>query len=152
SGLRTGTFGMARETAAFYNDFVRAGVSEGLGIGESLGRALLESRNADSSLLASAYRLGIPVTVHVALGTDIVHIHPNADVAAFGEGTLRDFRILIHQMETLPTGGVLLNLGSAVILPEVLLKAIAVLRNRHGKAFTDFLGVNFDFIQHYRSN
>jgi len=154
TGLQAGTFGMARETAAFYNDTIRQGVAEGCGIGECLGRALLEANapHADKSLLASAYRLNIPLTVHVALGTDIVHCHPNADGAAFGEGTLRDFRILTHQMANLARGGVLLNLGSAVLLPEVLLKAIALLRNRDPENFTDFLGVNFDFIQHYRSN
>lgn len=154
AGLRSGTFGMARETSAFYNDTIRRGVAAGLGVGECLGRALLEADapHADKSLLAAAYRLNIPLTVHIALGTDIVHCHPNADGAALGEGTLRDFRILTHQMANLAHGGVLLNLGSAVVLPEVLLKAIALLRNRDPEGFTDFLGVNFDFIQHYRSN
>jgi hypothetical protein len=88
----------------------------------------------------------------MALGTDIVHCHPNADGGALGEATLRDFRILTEQMSRLPRGGVLVNLGSAVVLPEVLLKAIALLRNRDPEGFTDFLGVNFDFIQSYRSN
>ncbi len=154
SGLRTGTFGMARETAEFYNGSIAEGVGQGLGVGESLGRALhiVKAPHAPSSLLASAYALGIPVTVHIALGTDIVHCHPSADGPAMGEGTLRDFRILTHCMQNLANGGVLMNLGSAVVLPEVLLKAVALLRNRHGGAFTDFLGVNFDFIQHYRSN
>jgi hypothetical protein len=155
AGLRSGTFGMARETAAFYNETIREGVGrQALGVGESLGKALLEANApyADKSLLAAAYRLGVPLTVHIALGTDIVHCHPNADGAALGEGTLRDFRILTQQMANLAHGGVLLNLGSAVVLPEVLLKAIALLRNRYAQDFTDFLGVNFDFIQHYRSN
>lgn len=153
-GLRSGTFGMARETAAFYNDTIQRGVAEGMGIGESLGKALLatDAPHIDKSLLAAAYRLNIPLTVHVALGTDIVHCHPNADGTAFGEGSLRDFRILTYQMMGLAGGGVLMNLGSAVVLPEVLLKGIALLRNRDPKGFTDFLGVNFDFIQHYRSN
>lgn len=154
SGLNTGTFGMAAETAAFYNDTIREGVHKGEGIGECLGRALIE-QNADyaaDSLLASAYQLNVPITVHIALGTDIVHCHPNADGAALGEGTLRDFRILTQQMQNLAGGGVLMNLGSAVVLPEVLLKAVALLRNRDPQGFTDFLGVNFDFIQHYRSN
>jgi hypothetical protein len=154
SGLQSGTFGMARETAAFYNETIRRGVAEGMGLGECLGRALLEADApyAGCSLLASAYRLNIPLTLHVALGTDIVHCHPNADGGALGVGSLRDFRILTHQMQGLPQGGVLLNLGSAVVLPEVLLKAIALLRNRDPEGFTDFLGVNFDFIQSYRSN
>ncbi len=154
AGLRSGTFGMARETAAFYNETIRQGVPEGLGLGESLGRALIVANapNAHLSLLASAYRLNLPFTLHIALGTDIVHCHPNADGGALGAGSLRDFRILTHQMQALPHGGVLLNLGSAVVLPEVLLKAIALLRNRDPDGFTDFLGVNFDFIQSYRSN
>jgi hypothetical protein len=154
SGLQTGTFGMAAETAAFYNDNVKSGVAQGLGIGEALGEALVDqdTRFRQFSLLAAAYRLGIPLTVHVAVGTDIVHTHPNASGEALGEGSLRDFRILTKQMESLSHGGVLTNLGSAVVLPEVLLKAIALLRNRHKQSYTDFLGVNFDFIQHYRSN
>jgi hypothetical protein len=154
SGLQTGTFGMAAETAAFYNDAVTEGVAAGLGIGESIGKALVESGapHAAYSLLASAHRLGVPVTVHVAIGTDIVHMHPQASGAALGEGSLRDFRILTQQMAGLAGGGVLMNLGSAVVLPEVLLKAIALLRNRDPEGFTDFLGVNFDFIQQYRSN
>lgn len=154
AGLQSGTFGMSRETAAFYNETLTAGVRSGLGIGESLGKALHEQNApyADKSLLASAYRLEVPLTVHIALGTDIVHFHPNADGAAMGNGTMRDFRILTHQMANLAQGGVLFNLGSAVVLPEVLLKAIALLRNRDPVGFTRFLGVNFDFIQQYRSN
>ncbi len=154
SGLQSGTFGMSAETAAFYNGTISAGVSNRLGVGECLGKALVEANApfTESSLLAAAYRLGIPLTVHVAIGTDIVHAHPNADGAALGEGSMRDFRILTHQMEGLAGGGVLLNIGSAVVLPEVLLKSIALLRNRHKGTFTDFLGVNLDFIQGYRSN
>jgi hypothetical protein len=153
-GLQTGTFGMARETAEFYNGAVTAGVADGLGIGEAIGGALTAAGapHANLSLLASAHRIGVPVTVHVAMGTDIVHMHPQASGAALGEGSLRDFRILTQQMAGLAAGGVLMNLGSAVVLPEVLLKAIALLRNRDPERFTDFLGVNFDFIQHYRSN
>lgn len=154
AGLQAGTFGMARETAAFYNETIARGVAQGLGVGEALGQALVDAGApcADKSLLAAAYRLHIPVTVHIAVGTDIIHMHPNADGAAYGVGSLRDFRILTHQMQGLARGGVLMNLGSAVVLPEVLLKAIALLRNRDPQGFTDFLGVNFDFIQHYRSN
>ncbi len=153
-GLQSGTFGMARETAAFHNTAVAEGARRGEGAGEALGRALMESNapHAGASLLASAYRLNVPITIHMALGADIVHIHPDADPSALGEATMRDFRILTHQMGSLAGGGVLLNVGSAVVLPEVLLKAIALLRNRHGDAFTEFLGVNLDFVQHYRSN
>lgn len=153
SGLKSGTFGMCRETAAFYNEAINRARSEGLGAGEELGRCLLErdARFAQYSLTAAGYRLGVPVTVHIAIGTDIVHMHPGADGASLGEASLRDFRILTAAMESLADGGVLLNLGSAVVLPEVLLKAIAVLRNQTTD-FTGLFGVNFDFIQHYRSN
>jgi hypothetical protein len=154
SGLQSGLFGMAEETAAFYNGAIKAGYAEGMGAGEAIGRALVQANapNGHASLLASAYRLGVPVTVHIALGTDIVHCHPNADGPALGDATLRDFRILTQAMADLSNGGVLMNLGSAVVLPEVLLKAVSLLRNRDPEGFTDFLGVNFDFIQHYRSN
>ena len=154
AGLRSGLFGMARETAAFYNAATESARAGGLGLGEALGRALRETRapHARASLLAAADELGVPLTVHVALGTDIVHCHPSASGAAYGEASLRDFRILTHAMQGLAGGGVLLNLGSAVVLPEVLLKAIALLRNRDPQGFTGFLGVNFDFIQQYRSN
>jgi hypothetical protein len=152
-GLQTGTFGVARETAAFYNGAIRRAQQEGLGAGEALGLALREAGapHARHSLVAEAYRLGVPVTVHIALGTDIVHMHPGADGAALGEASLRDFRILTAAMRGLAPGGVLLNIGSAVVLPEVLLKAIALLRNE-SLSFTGFLGVNLDFLQQYRSN
>ena len=152
-GLREGTFGMSRDTAAFYNHALQCGQHERLGAGESLGRALLEKNAPCShlSLLAQAYRLKIPVTVHIAIGTDIVHIHPVASGAALGETSLRDFRILTSAMQTLSHGGVLMNIGSAVILPEVLLKAIAVLRNQSAQ-FTDFLGVDVDFAVQYRAH
>lgn len=153
-GLREGTFGMARETAAFLNDAARRARDEGLGFGETLGIALNASAapHREASLLAAAGRLGVPLSVHVAIGTDIVHMHPGADGAAIGDASMRDFRILVRAMEDLAEGGVLLNLGSAVVLPEVILKAIALLRNRHGERFTAFLGANLDFMQHYRSN
>lgn len=152
--LGRGNFGMAAETAAFYNGAIADAACDGLGAGEGLGRALVRAgaQHAAVSLLASAYRMGVPVTVHIAVGTDIVHMHPCADGAALGAASLRDFRILTECMRSLANGGVLANLGSAVVLPEVLLKAVSLLRNRSGEAFTDFLGVNFDFIQHYRSN
>ena len=154
AGLQRGTFGMARETAAFYNGAIRSGEARGLGAGECLGAALIEAQppHGDSSVVAAAHRLGIPLTVHIALGADIVHCHPDALGSALGGASLRDFRILTEAMRGLADGGVLLNIGSAVLLPEVLLKAIALLRNRLGEAFTGFLGVNFDFIQSYRSN
>ena len=107
--------------------------------------------HADISLMAQAYRLGVPVTVHIAIGTDIVHMHPSANGAALGETSLRDFRILTAAMRSLSNGGVLLNLGSAVILPEVLLKAIATLRNQDAH-FANFLGVDVDFAVQYRAH
>lgn len=150
--LAQGTFGMASEPAAFINEALRQAYVHGLGAGEALGRALLEQHapKANLSLLAAGYRLQIPVTVHIALGTDIVHMHRSADGAAYGETSLRDFRILTEAMQGLAGGGVLLNIGSAVILPEVLLKAMALLRNR-SQTFTDFLGVDCDFIRQHRA-
>ncbi|HSV73007.1 MAG TPA: hypothetical protein VLH79_04545 [Chthonomonadales bacterium] len=151
-GLRTGLFGMAEETAQCLNEGARIASARGMGLGEALGEMLAGAPHAEASVLASAHRAGIPLTVHVAMGTDVVHMHPEASGAAIGEASLRDFRILTHAMEGLANGGVLMNLGSAVVLPEVLLKAIATLRNVRGDAFSRFLGVNLDFIQHYRSN
>jgi len=151
-GLRTGLFGMARETAGLLNEGARIACERGLGLGEALGARLAEAPHAGASVLAAAHHACVPVTVHVGIGTDIVHMHPEADGAAIGAASLRDFRILTHAMQDLAGGGVLMNLGSAVVLPEVLLKAIATLRNVHGDAFSGFLGANFDFIQHYRSN
>lgn len=151
-GLKQGTFGMARDTATFYNQAIQCGQQERLGAGESLGRALLEQNPpyGHLSLLMQSYRLGIPTTIHIAIGTDIVHMHPVANGAALGDTSLRDFRILTAVMQDLPHGGVLLNLGSAVILPEVLLKGIAMLRNTDPD-FTDFLGVDVDFAVQYRA-
>lgn len=151
-GLQTGTFGMAAETALFYNEALRQARSEKLGGGEALGRAMvkLNAPHQHYSLLATAYQMQIPLTVHSAIGTDIVHMHPSADGAAIGEASLRDFHILTAAMRDLAHGGVLLNIGSAVLLPEVLLKAIALLRNE-SLDFTDFLGVNMDFMQQYRA-
>ena len=126
---------------------------DGLGIGASLGRYLVARRPAhlDASLLAAAWRLGLPATVHVALGTDIVHMHPACDPAAVGRGTHLDFRSFAGEVARLGGGGVYLNVGSAVLLPEVFLKAVTLARNL-GHAVTDFAAVNLDFIQSYRPN
>jgi hypothetical protein len=149
--LADGSFGMAKETGDFINGTVRKAAKEELGLGEALGKALVEQQapNLDVSLLGQAYRLQIPVTVHVAVGTDIVHQHPSADGAAMGEASLRDFRILARQVADLGEGGVVLNAGSAVVLPEVFLKALTVARNL-GHCCKDFTTANFDMIQHYR--
>lgn len=151
-GLRDGTFGMAEETHAFVNGAVAAGVARGEGLGEAVGRALLaaEAPHAEISLLAQAAALELPFTVHVAIGTDVVHMHPSADGAAIGEGSLRDFRRLAGMVADL-SGGVLLNFGSAVIMPEVLLKAFAVTRNLGGM-LDGCLSVDFDMVRHYRSS
>jgi len=152
-GMRTGMFGMAEETAEFLNTVAVAAARDGLGYGEALGKTLLETKatNATVSLLATAYECRIPLTVHVSIGCDIVHMHPSADGAAIGEASLRDFRILTEAMRELGNGGVLINFGSAVVLPEVILKAITTLVNL-GCDLSGMLGVNVDFVQHYRSN
>jgi hypothetical protein len=148
-GLADGSFGMVRETGDFFHDTLRASPSEGFG--EALGRRLLEEDNGNDakSIVASGYRLGIPVSVHVAIGTDIVHQHPSLPAAALGEATYRDFRILCAALSRMETGGVVLNIGSAVVLPEVFLKALTVVRNLGFKAH-DIVTANFDMLQHYR--
>ncbi len=152
-GMRTGTFGMARETADFLNGAAIAACKGSMGFGESLGLALVETDapNRSISLLAAAYECDVPVTIHACIGCDIVHMHPGADGAAIGEASMRDFRILTQAMRDLGNGGVLINLGSAVVLPEVVLKAITSLINL-GDSMKGMLGVNLDFVQHYRSN
>ncbi|MDH7600892.1 MAG: hypothetical protein QHI38_01940 [Armatimonadota bacterium] len=151
--LPSGTFGTAKETAEFVNGCASRACRESMGFGEALGKVLCEVRapHAGLSVLAAAYESNIPVTVHVSIGCDIVHMHPSADGAAIGECTHRDFRILTQAMSDLGQGGVLLNIGSAVVLPEVILKALAVLVNL-GYDLSDMLGANLDFIQQYRSN
>jgi hypothetical protein len=149
--LGSGGFGMADETGRLINDAVRAGAKDNLGMGEAVGRQLqlMRTDHADKSLLHAAYEAGVPVTVHVAIGTDIVHIHPSADGASIGQTTLHDFRLLCSLVRELDGGGVYLNLGSAVVLPEVFLKTVTVVRNL-GHKLQDFSTANFDFIQQYR--
>jgi hypothetical protein len=149
--LEDGSFGMAADTAILINDGARRAVRTGEGFGEAVG-ALLGERKAPHrrrALLARAYEMQIPYTLHVAVGTDIVHQHPVTDGAAIGEASLRDFRIFAQGISRLGHGGVILNLGSAVIMPEVFLKALTVVRNLGYDAF-DFTSANFDMIQHYR--
>ncbi len=149
--LQTGAFGMAEETGHGINQAIKDGVADGLGIGESLGRYLANQKPAFASysLFLQAYARNIPVTVHVTIGTDIIHNHPNISPAAVGEGSHRDFLILARLIEGLHEGGVYLNCGSAVTLPEVFLKCITLVRNS-GQALQDFTTANLDFIQHYR--
>lgn len=150
--IDSGRFGMAEETGRILNEAIVAGVKEGKGIGEAIGSYIhLRKRQFPhhrTSLLATGARLGIPVTVHVALGTDIIHMHPSADGAAIGAGSLLDFRKLVAVVAGME-GGVYLNVGSAVILPEVFLKTVTLGRNL-GHALTDITTVNMDFLPHYR--
>ncbi len=150
SALGPGAFGMARETGADLNRAITDGVGRGLGIGQAVGEYLrtLAPPHVDQSVVAAAARLGIPVTVHVAIGTDIIHMHPDASGAALGEGSLRDFRYFATCVAAL-RAGVYLNCGSAVILPEVFLKAVAVARNS-GHSLDGLTTVNLDFLRHYR--
>jgi hypothetical protein len=151
-GLEDGSFGMAAETADMVNGAVIQGDAQDLGFGESLGLFLEETKakNRKLSLLASCYRLKVPVTVHVGIGTDIIHQHPSFDGAAAGSASHRDFRIL-SQVITKLSGGVVLNIGSSVILPEVYLKTLTVARNL-GHQVKNFTTANFDMVQHYRPN
>jgi len=148
--LCTGTFGMAKETGSQINGAISRGVAAGLGIGRSMGEFIDSSDfpNKKGSIFGEAFSLDIPTTVHVAVGSDIIHMHPEADGAAIGEGSLRDFRLLSSVVADLE-GGVYINLGSAVILPEVFLKALTVARNL-GHKVEEFTTVNMDFVQHYR--
>jgi deoxyhypusine synthase len=148
--LCTGTFGMAKETGQMLNNAINNGVKKGHGIGRSIGEFIDSSDFSfkDKSIFRAAYTLNIPATVHVAVGSDIIHMHPEADGASIGEGSLDDFRLFTSVVADLE-GGVYINLGSAVILPEVFLKALTIARNL-GNKVEEFTTVNMDFIQHYR--
>lgn len=145
-----GEFGMAEETGKLLNGAIKNGVKKGWGIGKSVGEMINKSKYPykDLSILAAGARLDIPVTVHVAIGTDIIHIHPQMDGKATGEGSSRDFKLFAGVVANLE-GGVYLNIGSAVLLPEVFLKALTLVRNL-GYKVKNFTTVNMDFIQHYR--
>jgi hypothetical protein len=148
--LGAGRFGMAQETGELLNQVIRRGADRKQGLGQAVAAYLSESAPAhvEQSLLASAHRLGIPVTVHVAIGTDIIHMHPAASGAAIGETSLRDFRYFTASVARL-TRGVYLNCGSAVVLPEVFLKAVALARNQ-GVSLEGLTTVNIDFMRMYR--
>jgi hypothetical protein len=156
--LPDGRFGASEETGREMNLAIAEGnrpelnINEPLGMGEALGKrleALAKAEFAPHSVLVGAYKSAVPVTVHVAIGTDTPHTHPLADPAAIGATTHRDFRLLCSLVRGLDKGGVYLNLGSAVVLPEVFLKAVSVVRNL-GHPLAEFATVNFDFLQHYR--
>lgn len=150
AALGDGSFGMVRETCAFLSDAIAKSSDSGAGLGKAVGQAILDHQLplADQSILAAGALLGVPVTVHVAMGTDIIHMHPGFDPEKAGGASHRDFRLLASIVASLEKG-VYLNVGSAVILPEVFLKATTLVRNL-GYTLDDFTTVNMDFIKHYR--
>ena len=150
SALKQGDFGMSEETSAFLNNAIIAGYKKGIGLGESIGEALEGSdfKYLNYSVIYNAYRYNIPVTVHVAVGTDIIHMSPSCSGEAVGETSLRDFKVFCNTIKELE-GGVYFNIGSAVVLPEIFLKAVTLVRNL-GYTLSEFVTVNLDFIRHYR--
>ena len=150
AALGDGSFGMAHETCAFLGQAIKSIQGNKTGLGEAIGRAIIDKQlpMMDQSILAAGVRLGIPVTVHVAIGTDIIHMHPDFDPQRTGAATHRDFRQFSSMVATLEKG-VYLNVGSAVILPEIFLKATTLVRNL-GYVLDEFTAVNLDFIKHYR--
>ncbi len=149
--LHSGDFGFSEETGGGMNRALKDGVGRDIGFGQAIGQAILnqDHPHKEYSLLAACAQKGIPITVHVALGTDIIHQHPEADGAVTGEMTFRDFRLLTSVVADLGDGGVWLNVGSAVLLPEVFLKALSVAQNL-GYHVDGFTTANFDMVQHYR--
>jgi hypothetical protein len=153
AGLGEGQFGMAEETGKYLNEIAKLSHRIRIGYGEAAGQFLssgiLEVKHAESSVLVAAYKHRIPVTIHLAIGTDIPHMHPAANGAALGDATHHDFRLFCALVDRMHPGGVYLNWGSAVLLPEVFLKAVSVVRNL-GIPLRPITTANFDFIQHYR--
>jgi hypothetical protein len=153
AGLADGTFGMAEETGRDMNAAFVRGMREGWGMGESLARDLAERddlANPELSILLQSHRLGVPYTLHPAIGAEIIHQHPAADGAAIGDTGHRDFRRLAGALPGLDGGGVVINFGSAVVMPEVFLKALTVARNLNDGAPRSFTAVDFDMLRHYR--
>jgi hypothetical protein len=153
AGLGEGQFGMAEETGKYLNEIAKLSHRIRIGYGEAAGQFLnsgiLDVKHSDSSVLVAAYKHRIPVTIHLAIGTDIPHMHPTASGAALGDATHHDFRLFCALVDRMQPGGVYLNWGSAVLLPEVFLKAVSVVRNL-GVPLRPITTANFDFIQHYR--
>ena len=149
--LHCGAFGMAEETGRDINAALKGGVADGIGYGEAVGRFICANNNPyrGQSLLATCYSKGIPATVHVAVGTDIIHQHPDCDGAVLGQATFTDFRLFTSVVSDLGNGGVFINIGSAVIMPEVFLKALSIAQNM-GFHVDGFTTANFDMTQHYR--
>ena len=150
ASIDDGSFGMAGETADFLNQAIAESDKGSFGLGQSIGRAIMNNQlpQMEHSILTAGWCLDIPVTVHVAIGTDIIHMHPQFDPAKAGQASHRDFRILTSLVGSLE-GGVYLNVGSAVVLPEIFLKAVTLARNL-GHTLDQFMTVNIDFIRHYR--
>jgi len=151
--ITNGTFGMIKETPELFKEMINDADAHELGLGESVGKKILalNARFTGYSIFASAYQLKIPATVHLGIGTDTLNQHPEFDGAKAGKASFRDFRIFCHQVSGINNGGVVLNFGSAVILPEVFLKALSVARNVK-QTIGNFTTANFDMIQHYRPN
>ena len=149
--LKDATFGMVDETGREMNAAFQQGQTHGCGAGEALARALIDrdAANVNHSLLVAAFETDVPVTVHVAIGAEIIHQHPSCQGAALGDASYTDFRVLVESLKSLGDGGVVVNVGSAVILPEVFLKALTLARNL-GAAVNNFTAVNIDMIRHYR--
>jgi hypothetical protein len=153
AGLIDGTMGMAEETGGEMNEALRFGAAKGMGFGEALGWALSRRDDLvapDRSLLLQAYRRGVPFGIHAAIGCEIIHQHPAADGSAIGDTSMRDFRRLARWLPSIHDGGVVLNLGSAVIMPEVFLKALTLARNLYQGRPGQFLAADFDMIRQYR--
>jgi len=148
--IKDGSFGMAEETGDFLNEAIIAGAKENMGMGEAIGKKMIEENLPfkEYSLLANAYELDIPVTIHVAIGTDTIHMHPKVSGEALGKTSHLDFRKFASCVREISGGGVIINIASAVILPEVFLKALSITRNIYG--VKDFTACNFDMIMHYR--
>lgn len=151
--IQDGRFGMAQETGEFLNRAINSTEGKDMGLGEAVGEAIENSgfEHKGLSILAAAFRLNIPTTVHVAVGTDTIHFHPEVDGKAMGNATLRDFFLFCSLCEGLEGGGIFINIGSAVILPEIFLKSISCVRNK-GLTLEDFSTAVFDFRHHYRPN
>ncbi len=151
ASLDKGDFGAAHETGEILNSAAKNGMKDKIGLGEAMGREVLRNnpKNADVSLLCETYKQKIPFTAHLAIGADIGHFHASCDGAALGAASHTDFKLFCSIIKELNGGGVYLNLGSAVVLPEIFLKAVTVVRNL-GFPLEDFTTANFDFIQHYR--
>lgn len=153
ASLGSGDFGAARETGEILNAAAKRGANDGIGLGEAMGREVLENNpeNENVSMLCQAYKNKLPFTVHLTIGADIGHFHASCDGAALGATSHTDFKLFCSIVKELNGGGVYLNLGSAVVMPEIFLKAVTVVRNL-GFPLEDFTTANFDFLQHYRPN